>query len=221
MQAVDHGGDTAAGRRRVRAKTLARRAKARKRTGRIKRLRRAAALGHEARCLWPTGARPQATNGHQVHGTSPSALVALRRQASAAVAGSRTLAASFGLSDPGIEMRRQLVLEWLCQWQLQPSIHRRIKIVWPIIRARLAKAEQQRRATDRGPISAVQATLLDVGWDPQSPTCRARPTSSGIGGAARPVERPGGLPAPQLHDGAAGRPVRGYQGPLAEGGHSA
>ncbi|CAK0833205.1 unnamed protein product, partial [Prorocentrum cordatum] len=113
-QGVDLGLDVAAGRRTVCAKSFSRRLKSQRRAGRIKRLRRTAALGREARCLWATGAFPQAVYGHQVHGAPPSALLALRRQAAAAVAGGQgvrcltsTLAASFCLTDVAVELRRQ------------------------------------------------------------------------------------------------------------------
>eukprot|EP00959_Pyramimonas_sp_CCMP1952_P415334 8702736-Pyramimonas_sp.AAC.1 len=87
LAATDLGIDVSAGRRRIKKKANQRLAAARRRHGRVLRLRR---LGPRVRrvcsSLWTTGVLPQGCYGHQVLGTAPSTMLEVRRQAAAAIA---------------------------------------------------------------------------------------------------------------------------------------
>eukprot|EP00959_Pyramimonas_sp_CCMP1952_P089702 1876805-Pyramimonas_sp.AAC.1 len=55
--------------------------------------------------------------------------------------------------------------------------------MWPITLAKLRRGSAERLVAKwkdvRGPIAAAQATLLQVGWDPQSPDVWSRPLADG------------------------------------------
>eukprot|EP00959_Pyramimonas_sp_CCMP1952_P382506 8015220-Pyramimonas_sp.AAC.1 len=58
-------------------------------------------------------------------------------------------------------------------------LHPRIRKMRPITLAKLPRGAAERQVVKwkdvRGPVAAVQATLLQIGWDPQSPDVWSRP----------------------------------------------
>ncbi|CAK0837143.1 unnamed protein product [Prorocentrum cordatum] len=80
QEAVDLGGGAAVGRKRCVRKQRQRTGMARRRTARIVKTRRTAALMLEDRNLWSTGANPQASYGHQLQGLAPSRIKEIRRR---------------------------------------------------------------------------------------------------------------------------------------------
>ncbi|CAK0881456.1 unnamed protein product, partial [Prorocentrum cordatum] len=185
--AVDLGIDTASGRCRVRTKASARIAAAARRWRRIMKLRRATARPTECRGLWATGTLPQSVYGHQVSGAPPGLVPQLRRRAGHAVAGAArgrclasVLAAAVGLHDPRIALRVQLVASWRSLWFSDASLRGRIKRPWPRTLGAPRRAGKWRWRRVRGPMGALQATLLDVGWDPRAAAGWGRPTAEGV-----------------------------------------
>eukprot|EP00959_Pyramimonas_sp_CCMP1952_P444491 9306705-Pyramimonas_sp.AAC.1 len=78
-------------------------------------------------------------------------LPALRRDAAASVAGAKhgrclntALQAVFGVADPGIDLRRQIIKEWVALWLAQPSLRPRIRQLWPRTPAKLRSGESER-----------------------------------------------------------------------------
>ena len=168
--AMELGVDTTQGRSRRLAKSKDCLKKAARRFGRIRRLRRSAKLSRISKELWTTGALPQASYGHQCNGFPPSVVVKLRRQASQAIAGRGTgrcltsiLSLRMGRKEPALELRRQLVFEWLMVWRSTPSLHFRVIRAWSFLRPRLLDPKT-RWARVRGPVSSVIAVLYDDGW---------------------------------------------------------
>ncbi|CAK0811743.1 unnamed protein product, partial [Prorocentrum cordatum] len=183
---VDLGSDAAAARVRASARMMMRRAQARRRQRKVMKVRRLAKLRFVTKKLWSTGVYPASVFGHQLMGTPPTTLLAMRRDAAAAVAGTKrgrclttVLQAIYGTSEPGVDLRRQLLREWVALWLSQPGLHPRICKVWPIVLARLKRGKAVCWKDVRGPIAALQATLLQVGWDPQSPLVWSRPLADG------------------------------------------
>ena len=106
-------------------------------------------------------------------GTPPSSITVLRRQAASSVAGkgpgrclTTTLSLWMGDQDPAISLRVQLVRAWIDMWTHSPHLHERIVRSWPRVRSHLGFDASKRWRRVRGPIGALQATLLDVGWLP-------------------------------------------------------
>ena len=60
-------------------------------------------------------------------------------------------------------------------WTRTPSMHARIARVWPRVRAHIGRIASKRWRKVRGPIGAVQAILLDLGWLPVSAVEWRRP----------------------------------------------
>eukprot|EP00959_Pyramimonas_sp_CCMP1952_P108879 2276682-Pyramimonas_sp.AAC.1 len=173
---VDLGSDAAAARVRASARMMKRRAQARLRQRKVMKVRRLAKLRFVTKKLWSSGVYPASVFGHQLMGTPPTTLLAMRRDAAAAVAGAKrgrclttVLQAIYGTAEPGVDLRRQLLREWVALWLTQPGLHPRICKVWPMVLARLKRGKAVCWKDVRGPIAALQATLLQVGWDPQSP----------------------------------------------------
>ena len=180
LQAVDLGIDTAVGRKRVKRRAAKRVSVAQGRLRRILRMRRQKRLAVITKALWSTAAQPQATYGHQAMGLAPSTILLLRRSAAAAAAGrgpgrcfTSTLAALYGDKDPVLELRRQVLAEWLELWRRAPELHCSVELAWPKLRARLTGARRWRQV--RGPTAAIIALLMDVRWDPSSATVWGRP----------------------------------------------
>eukprot|EP00959_Pyramimonas_sp_CCMP1952_P306757 6419806-Pyramimonas_sp.AAC.1 len=67
-----------------------------------------------------------------------------------------------GRKEPALELRRQLVLEWLMVWRSTTSLHPRIVRAWSFVRPRLLDSKT-RWARERGPVGAVIAVLCDAG----------------------------------------------------------
>ena len=185
VSAVDLGCDTTVGKSRILRRAKARLDKASKRFRRIRRLRRSAKLSKISQSLWSMGALPQAVYGHQIYGVSPSSIRTLRRQAGQAIAGTGSgrclttlLAMHLGTKDPGLELRRQLVLEFCIVWKSSPELHDRIRAAWRHLTPRLWPSKF-RWARVKGPISAVIATLYEAGWTPAYPDAWRRPTADG------------------------------------------
>eukprot|EP00959_Pyramimonas_sp_CCMP1952_P088719 1856406-Pyramimonas_sp.AAC.1 len=63
-------------------------------------------------------------------------------------------------------MRAQVIYTWFDMWNRFPEMHARITRSWHRIRGRLDIMASKRWRRGRGPIGAVVATLLDVGWKP-------------------------------------------------------
>eukprot|EP00959_Pyramimonas_sp_CCMP1952_P087021 1820643-Pyramimonas_sp.AAC.1 len=55
----------------------------------------------------------------------------------------------------------------------------RDNMAWPLVLAKLKQGAAVRWNDVRGPIAALQATLIQAGWDPQSPLVWSRPLSDG------------------------------------------
>ena len=68
---------------------------------------------------------------------------------------------------------------WLSMWMLQPALHARVQKVWSTARRALSRAGGHRWRRVRGPIGAIQATLLDLGWDTVEAKRWHRPTAAG------------------------------------------
>ncbi|CAK0848684.1 unnamed protein product, partial [Prorocentrum cordatum] len=77
--------------------------------------------------------------------------------------------AILGDKGPGIELRRQTILEWLNFCFANPNYHQRIRKTWRVIYTKVTCSSTRRWRQVMGPISAVQAILLDAGWDCPSP----------------------------------------------------
>eukprot|EP00959_Pyramimonas_sp_CCMP1952_P049911 1042968-Pyramimonas_sp.AAC.1 len=58
-----------------------------------------------------------------------------------------------GVKDPGLELRRQLVLEFCLVWKSSPELHDRIRAAWKHLTPRLWPARTRWNRV-RGPISA-------------------------------------------------------------------
>ena len=149
-------------------------------------VRRVGRLRFATKKLWNTGVYPASVFGHQVMGTPPTTLLAMRRDAAAAAAGTKkgrcltsVLQAGYGTADPGVDLRRQLLREWVALWLSQPCLHPRIKKIWPVMLAKLKHGKAIRWSDVRGPIAVLQATLLQAGWDPVSPLVWSRPLPDG------------------------------------------
>ena len=185
LKAVDLGCGTAVGRQRACRKTAARFRAGRLRTAKIRRVRQRAALTMEAKGLWASGALPQAAYGAQVMGLAPWRVQELRRQAAATAAGRAggrcltTLLATTVGDDPGVAMRLEVLKSWLVLWETAPELHARIQRAWGRIRQALVAAKGYRWRRVRGPLGAVQAVLMDMGWEPASATCWIRPEHDG------------------------------------------
>ena len=170
----DLGLDTTAGRRRSMKVAKGRQVKAKARNAKVSRLSRFAKASKK---LFSTGTYAQFTWGHQAMGLSPSSLKALRGMSLAALSlGSARLctttaiALSYGVaSDPALRQRVELVSHWLQHWHAAtPHARQRISRAWPRSLSRLLH-KSTRWLHVRGPIAAVQSTLLDVGWKPAGP----------------------------------------------------
>ena len=115
-------------------------------------MRRKAQLGKFSKMLTRTGAMPALVYGHQVLGVAPAALLALRRQASKAIAGkgfgrclTTTLGLTMGSEDPGLALPRQLLSEWLQFWRRHPEYRQRVQRAWRLLHATLKALPQRRR----------------------------------------------------------------------------
>ncbi|CAK0808398.1 unnamed protein product, partial [Prorocentrum cordatum] len=184
--AVGLGVDTAAGRVRTQRRALTRRKAGQCQFRRIFRTRRHAQLSRVTKALWPTAALPRSTYGHQAFGLAPSAIPRLRRGAALSAAGkgpgwrpTSIFATLHGDKEPGLELRRQLLGEWLDLWRRAPQLRSRIGCAWRSVLAKLVSAGPKRRwRAVRGPMAALMAMLLDAGWSPT--TARSWTTASGV-----------------------------------------
>ncbi|CAK0806601.1 unnamed protein product, partial [Prorocentrum cordatum] len=162
---------------RAEAKATKRALKAKRRTGRIiAKIRRHASLAEIAKGLWTTGSRPQGAYRPSRPPPPPSANAQQRRQAAQAIAGkapgrclTTTLAVPLGDKDPGIEPRGQTILEWLSFKFADPNHHKRVTHAWRLIFAKTIGYGNKRWRKVVGPTSAVQAILVDAGWDCPTP----------------------------------------------------
>ena len=173
---ADLGIDAAGGKRHRRAQRSKRASTAAKRFQKIIRFAKGRKL-RVARRLALTGAFPQATYGHQVHGTPPSRVLQLRRALAKSAVGKRygrclttTLAATIGTSDPALRLVKEQFSEWFALWFSSPALRARIRRDWPIILQRLeAKPSRSRWSCIPGPVHALIAALLDLRVKPVSP----------------------------------------------------
>jgi ribonuclease HI len=166
-------GTAAGGTRRHTSVMKARRSSMAKRLSRIRVLVR-----QDRRCrtlIW-TGAKPQGTWGHQGVGLAPTAILQIRRQFAAAAmirrsGGCTTTAFALTVgpdSDPMVSIRVELLQCWLqvaSTTTVQPVA---LEKVW----CKQAKtlAGPLRWGKVKGPMGAVIATLMDLGWQPEGPT---------------------------------------------------
>ncbi|CAK0841205.1 unnamed protein product [Prorocentrum cordatum] len=123
----------------------------------------------------------------EVNGTPPGLARQLRRRAGHAVGGAArgrcltsVLAATVGLHDPFIALRVQLVASWCSLWFSDVSLHGRIRRAWPRVLGALRRAGKWRWRRAQGPVGALQATLLDMGWDPRAASVWVRPAAEGV-----------------------------------------
>ncbi|CAK0857540.1 unnamed protein product [Prorocentrum cordatum] len=185
---VDLGVDVVTGSRRVQRKASSRRARAVRRAGRVLRLRRSAAkLGKRGSAFFSTGVKPQSVYGHEVWGIAPSNVTKGRRLAAAAAAGKGpgrclrpAMAVLYHAKDPGVQLRVQLVREWLAQWLSQPQLHKRARRIWASVHQKLLRSKGAKWRKVYGQVAAVIATLLDAGWSPFTAGHWKRPTPAGV-----------------------------------------
>ncbi|CAK0893103.1 unnamed protein product [Prorocentrum cordatum] len=75
--------------------------------------------------------------------------------------------------------RRQSIAEWLNFWMQFPEHHRRATLAWKLIYDKSIKRGNTKWRKVKGPISAIQAILLDAGWTCPTPTEWSRPPWAG------------------------------------------
>ncbi len=124
-----------------------------------------------------TGFRPHATWGLEGQGVSPTTLRRLRGQISGMSGyklpgGCATTAIRLAFGEEGgpyISVRLQLLREWVALQEQLKAQDKALAPAWARTVARL-RAAQRPWAKVRGTVPAVIATLLDLSWNPQSPT---------------------------------------------------
>ena len=130
--------------------------------------KKGARIAHLARvsCL------AKAAWGHQAFGVAPSALQRLRSAVASALPDYKTgccITTLMGLAldqlDPGHKLRAEIIFTWVDLWRQNPHRHRFWKRAW----RKVAKDLQGRNENARwrraiSGISALQCTLLDLGW---------------------------------------------------------
>ena len=165
-------GAVACGSRRDVRQAAERRGRMKKRLGRIRTLVR---QDRRCRSLVFTGAKPQGTWGHQGAGLAPSTILEIRRNfATAAMirrpGGCTTTA--FGLTlgfeaDPAVSLRAELVQCWMEVARTSAVPRAALERVWGKLRELISGPRRWSRV--RGPMAAVVATIVDLGWVPLKP----------------------------------------------------
>eukprot|EP00972_Heterocapsa_arctica_P021237 3125767-Heterocapsa_arctica.AAC.1 len=166
----DLGIDATLGTRRSTPTSRARTGKSFRRMVKIKVLGK---FNKKAAKLLQTGARPQATWGHQARGTPPSVLQTLRGKMAIAAGlkaggcSSTALFLSCGLAgDPAYFLPIELISNWIMLWRTCPEVRVGIAKVWDTSLSDLTAAKGKWHKV-RGPLAALQATLMDLGWQPK------------------------------------------------------
>ena len=129
----------------------------------------------KARKLFKTNIRPATVYGHQARGYAPGQVAMVR--AAAAQAGTGLLrqcltaanCISFGPGqDPAVDLRVEVLLEWLHTWGAHPDLHADLVKAWHrILPTLLDQRQRWKRAS--GPMATVMAVLLDFDWVPSHP----------------------------------------------------
>ena len=70
-------------------------------------------------------------------------------------------------------------MEWITFWFANPNLHKRIIQAWKLIIHKTISRANKKWYKVVGPISAVQAILIDAGWDCQLPYKWSRPARPG------------------------------------------
>jgi hypothetical protein len=165
-------GTTAAGRRR----TVHQQQRRQKMCKRLVRIQGLVKQNRRCRAMVWIAAKPQGTWGHQANGLAPTTVKRLRQQFAGAAMLRRTggcTTTAFGLTvglskDPTVGLRMELFGSWL-EVAVNPSIPKQgLEKVWGQLRESLAGPRRWHQV--RGPMGAVVATLMDLGWKPGSPT---------------------------------------------------
>eukprot|EP00973_Karenia_brevis_P069797 9703741-Karenia_brevis.AAC.1 len=69
------------------------------------------------------------------------------------------------VADPAIQIRVQIITDWCEIWQQSQTKHKHWTKAWRQLHAKLSKLPATRRwHYVRGGITAVMATLMDIGW---------------------------------------------------------
>ena len=133
---------------------------------------RGARRSRTGRKLFNSGVVPQAAHHAKVHGMPPTQVAKVRTAAGAVLNNASRgrclttrLALEYKDSDPGIAIPMALIDAWIDFLVHHPEDYERAKQTWPLTLKRLRSAKHRWRKV-RGAMSAVIATLLDLGWDP-------------------------------------------------------
>ena len=169
----DLGLDAYTGRRPRKRIALRRRHRAALRAGRVSYLRLRNAPG---RRLFLGGVHPQSMHGVHQFGLSPTAVRTLRRQAARACSTlgrclTSLLALEMGEHDPAKKVVRDVLELWIDIWlHLTAAQRKRAYRSWDLAKPRIVSAtRRQRWHRVKGPLSATNATLCELQWDPQGP----------------------------------------------------
>eukprot|EP00959_Pyramimonas_sp_CCMP1952_P201886 4221508-Pyramimonas_sp.AAC.1 len=141
---------------------------------RARNIKKLARTTTKARSLYRTGAQSQMLWGMQGHGTSPSEVFFLRRQTASAfgvsksgaclTTGLHTLKAGPAEVDPAKTPRENLFQTWFRFINNELGLLGGIQRAWPLLRDKLRS--QYRWLRVKSHLSAVIATLYDIGWEP-------------------------------------------------------
>ena len=130
----------------------------------------------KARGLFHTAVKSMALWGHQAKGVPPGQLQAYRALMAKTLAiqrngGCTTTGISLVLGpkrDPVFQVALETCQLWFDLWQHLPKSHMLIESMWAKVLPTL-RNPPTRWKNVQGPISALIATLLDLGWDPLGP----------------------------------------------------
>ena len=175
----DLGVDASAGRRRATAVASKRLKKGAKRLCRLKVINKIA--GGKGRKLYRTNVWPVSSWGISGQGCGPTSIDKMRTHAAAAVLAKgglcRTSTIALGFNDgadPACAIRERIVLDWLQVWgDADLDLRTRIRAVWHRQLSRLLRSDRWKVVC--GPMRAVIASLLDIGWKPARPDCWYEP----------------------------------------------
>ena len=172
--ARDLGIDAAGGKVRSVVVQKSRLLKAKRRTAKLKVLSK---MGAKATKLYATNIWPSASYGSLGMGMAPGHIKKLRSQAGQAALGrvgqcsTTAIAVAFRAhSDPAIRARLDIILQWLKLWgRCSEERKEAIQRIW----AKQLRLLQGRMkwCSVHGPIRAVIATLVDIGWMPVTANC--------------------------------------------------
>ena len=172
-ESPDLGLDTGGGSRRARAKHVSRYNLSFKKVKRIMTIKKGRG-DTVAASLWKASAWAQGAYAAQAIGLTKTELRRLRTSAAKAIDGGEKVRCATTLfairdklaNDPAVKQPVDQVHQWIKAWCEDSQLRDLTMRAWPIVHERLLAAPvHQRWRHCKGPIAAIQTTLLNLGWD--------------------------------------------------------